>query len=140
VSEPKQLEVAWAAETLSSTVTLRAEGGRCHLDLRLEDGRTLSADDRDYFECLLAIRRVLEQDGAFVLCQGARRDVWPSGMSRSTGAGLIAYVLTPGRGPTDDERVETFDRAERAQVTTVAEQERTFEEWIQSRGFDPPHR
>jgi hypothetical protein len=92
----------------------------------------LSADEIDYFECLLSVRRQLERQRLVVICQGARRDVWPSGMTRDMGAGLTAYVLTVGRHPTQDDVVEIFDPAEHSSVGTVAEQEHHFDDWQSS--------
>jgi hypothetical protein len=111
--------------------------GAVHLDLRLDKGRTLAATEADYFDCLVTVRRVLEQEGGLILCQGARRDVWPSGMARSMGAGLKAYALVNGRTPSTQHLVAIFDPAEPLTVGTVAEQEQTRDEWLASRGLPP---
>ncbi len=44
-------------------------------------------EDRDLFEALTQLRSALEAVGAGLLCQGARREVYPSGMSRSMSSG-----------------------------------------------------
>ena len=118
--------------TEHARATFAPVGGKCHLELSLEDGRRVSADEIDYFECLLSVRRQLEHQRRVVICQGARRDVWPSGMARDMGVGLRAYVLTVGKHPTQDDVVEIFDPAEQSSVGTVAEQEHHFEEWQSS--------
>ena len=41
----------------------------------------------DLFDALIALRRRLEDLGCRLLCAGARRDVYPSGMSRTMGGG-----------------------------------------------------
>jgi hypothetical protein len=115
-----------------SAVAVCSPNGRdCRLELRLDDGRTLTADERDYFECLLAVRSRLQTEGIRVCCQGARRDVWPSSMARDMGSGLAAYVLTsaPGR----PELVPVFDPADVALIGTVEEQEAHFRSWWEHR-------
>ncbi|MFE7798641.1 hypothetical protein [Nocardia sp. NPDC057440] len=49
------------------------------------------SDDDDYLSCLLAVREYLEERGQLLCCQGARPDVWPSGMLRQFGNGRQAY-------------------------------------------------
>ena len=142
MTEFRRLSVARGSELKAATVAYHPAVVGCHVDLQLDDGRTLMADGGDYFECLVAVRHRLEREGALLLCQGARRNVWPSGMARSMGAGLKAYVLVNGRPPTTDDLVEIFDPAERDDVGTVAEQERARDEWFASRDVrvpnDPP--
>ena len=120
-----------------ATVTFGPVKAACHLELRLDDGRALVAEGDDYFDCLTAVRRTLESEGAILLCQGARRDVWPSGMARSMAAGLKAYVLVNRRPPTPDDLVDIFDPAEPGDVGTVTEQERVRDEWFASIGINP---
>lgn len=50
---------------------------------------------------------------------GAQRDVWPSGMSRDQGGGLVAYRMT-AEGAAGF--VDTFEPADPATVVTLAEQ------------------
>ena len=50
----------------------------------------------DQFECLLRLRTELEPLGYRTLVNGARLDVWPSGMARQMAAGRKCYVLTMG--------------------------------------------
>ncbi len=80
-------------------------------------------DAPDLFECLRAFRRVVEPEGFRVLCQGARPNVWPSGMSRDAGA-WKSYVHTLGQPALTKDLVGTFDPVDDiASVGTVAEQD-----------------
>jgi hypothetical protein len=80
-------------------------------------------DALDFFECLRAFRRVIEPDGFRVLCQGARPNVHPSGMSSQAGA-WTSYALTLGQPALTKDLVGTFDPAEDiASVGTVEEQD-----------------
>lgn len=135
MTEERQVTIARDSGVQQATVALEPTAEGCRLELRLADGRNLVADGGDYFDCLVTVRRTLELEGATLFCQGARRDVWPSGMARSMGAGLKAYVLVNGRTPTMDDLVDIFNAAEPGDVGTVAEQERTRDDWLASRGI-----
>jgi hypothetical protein len=138
VPETRAVAVAFGADIHEATAEFGASGRRCRLVLRLDDGRVLTADAHDYFECLMTIRKAIEPAGGLVLCQGARRDVWPSGMARDMGAGLKAYILVKGRPPRSDELVNTFDPTDESLVGTLAEQRAAYRAWIVSRGLAPP--
>ena len=80
-------------------------------------------DASDFYECLRAFRRVIEPEGYRVLCQGARPNVRPSGMSQQAG-GWRSYALTFGEPTSLKDLVGTFDPVEDiAMVGTVAEQD-----------------
>jgi hypothetical protein len=48
----------------------------------------------DLFECLINARLTLESHDLLLCCQGARADVFPSGMQRQMDLGRVARVLT----------------------------------------------
>ena len=129
VSQVRKIRVVGASGSRVANVAFGTVADQCHLTVTLDDGRTVSADASDYFESLLLVRRELEHDGLLVCCQGARRDVWPSGMARDMGAGLKAYVLSIGRQPSQKDLVDIFDPAEQSLIGTVAEQEGHFQKW-----------
>ncbi|GAB3175511.1 hypothetical protein GCM10027059_49180 [Myceligenerans halotolerans] len=76
----------------------------------------------DLWECLKSIRGDLERLGILVCCQGARRNVLPSGVNRQMSDGRLAYLIQAGRTPSDDDLVDIFDPAECADVVTIDEQ------------------
>ena len=55
---------------------------------------TKTADD--FFDALRQIRLELETQNAMILCNGARIDAYPSGMSRQMSLGLIVYLNQMG--------------------------------------------
>jgi len=127
------VNVAGKSGTRSATIDYGPRGDLCHLQLTLDDGRTFKAAGFDYFACLISVRRELEAEGLVVCCQGARRDVWPSGMGRDMGAGLVAYALTIGRAPRQDEQVLVLAPADPDLIGTVADQEQYRDAWWRSR-------
>ncbi|WP_292714685.1 hypothetical protein [Microbacterium sp. 13-71-7] len=73
----------------------------------------------DAFEALCAIRDVLEPGGWRIGVAGAQADVWPSGMSRDQGGGVVAYRMTvEGAAGV----VDTFASVDPATVVTLSEQ------------------
>lgn len=92
-----------------------------------------SAYGNDYFDSFCKIRRKLEGRGWRPLCEGARRDVYPSGMCRDMGSGLVAYVMTLGSSEVGKARVLEPDLE--IEPATVEEQRAFFDEWLQSRGI-----
>ena len=83
----------------------------------------VAATRDDAFEALRAARHDPEAAGWLFGLNGARMDVWPSGMAREAG-GTRAYVLDPGRIGTREglELVNVFAPADLALVTTVDRQ------------------
>lgn len=84
----------------------------------------------DLFDALVALRRRLEAIGCRLLCAGARRDVYPSGMARAMGGARKAYIFELGRSARD--LVDIFAEAKPAQVGTVDEQEQFRQKWAAS--------
>lgn len=89
-------------------------------------------EQRDLFECMKGIRTHLAEMNAILLCNGARRDVYPSGMSRDMSGGLVAYVLKPGRPTTRTDLVRIIDYASPETIATVEEQKEFFSSWADS--------
>ena len=80
----------------------------------------------DYpFRALVEVRKQLETEGLLIACNGARRDVYPSGMSLP---GYKAYILEMGKQAT--QLVVIFDEAEIATIATVGEQKKYWEAWL----------
>lgn len=83
---------------------------------------------RDLFDGLIMLRNELEKSGKKVLCNGARKNVWPSGMCRSMGGGRKAYVMEMGCPAR--EKVNIFDYAAPELIVTTKEQEEYSKEWF----------
>jgi hypothetical protein len=64
-------------------------------------GLSIESEADDCFKALQFLRRDADRNGWSIRCLGSRRNVWPSGMSRSMGGGLRAYVLRLGKQATE---------------------------------------
>ena len=90
----------------------------------------IESDGSDFFECFQNLRRVLAISDLHCFCQGARLNVWPSGMARRMSDGLKAYVLKVGQRPSAEDLVEIFADADG--VRSVDDQIAFFDEWKRS--------
>lgn len=92
----------------------------------------VTATDEDMFEALCKLRVHLEKDGYLLLCNAARKDAYPSRMSRQMAGGRKVYLLKSGVQGRREDLVDIFDAAPLAQVGSVAEQRSMFEAWLRS--------
>jgi len=95
-----------------------------------EDDLVFEADD--LFNALVDLREKLDRSGIKLLCNGARKDVYPSGMSRSMGGGRKAYVIRKGHPARMASLLDIFDPADIDSVVSVCEQQAFHEEWFAS--------
>ncbi|MBT2545074.1 hypothetical protein J7E99_31335 [Streptomyces sp. ISL-44] len=113
---------------------LRAEEeGESCIELASPKGARWSATGDDLFEALKIVRLQIEPLGYLLLCNGARIDAHPSGMSREATGGRTLYLLKANRAART--RVFIFDRANLADVGTVADQWAFYQAWLRL-----PHR
>jgi hypothetical protein len=84
------------------------------------------------FDCLLDLRNELEKYNYSPLCNGARFDAYPLPDDLRTYNGGHLHILTPGKVPNKEDRVETFDYAKPDLITSIAEQKKNYESWLDS--------
>lgn len=111
-----------------------AELNNSTICIKFEDGRSEKYEGSDYFKSMVLFREELENNGAKLLCNGARKDVYPSGMSRSMGQATKAYVLSIGEQARASDKVDIFDQADKQLVSTIEEQNMHFKKWVSSLG------
>lgn len=82
------------------------------------------------FLILKEIRRELENDNLFLLINGSRKDVYPSGSSLN---GDMAYVNMLKKPAKREELVSIFEITDQLdKIGTIKEQEDFHKEWIES--------
>ena len=94
------------------------------------EGRTFRGTD--LFAALQSLRGELEGLGIIICCNGARKDAWPSSMSRDMHGAQRLYVLRKGEPGDLQSLVEIFDDASLDVVATVREQREFYDAWVDS--------
>lgn len=128
IESPQTIRVSRDGDVHDATVTWWTEDRLRVVAITSSEFEPVEARANDAFEALCLVREELEPLGWRIGVTGAQADVWPSGMARDQGGGLVAYRMT-------DEQVggivPTFEPVDPATVTTVtaqrAEVERRFE-------------
>lgn len=86
----------------------------------------------DLFDCLMKLREYLDEKNYLLLCNGARIDVYPSGMSRDMSDGRLAYIAKIGMSPSRDDLVDIFEPTSQEHVGTVEQQKEYRARWVNS--------
>jgi len=89
-------------------------------------------DAENFFRALCAIRVCLEKMGILIVCYGASRNVYPSGMIESMGNAEKAYRLKLGCPGKLVDLVSIFDVGPDVEPVAVSEQEAFFAAWCKS--------
>jgi len=101
--------------------------------LEADDNIKLSAISDDLFNALIDVRLKCSEYDINLLCNGARKDVFPSSMSKSMGGGLFAYKLTLGKQAKRSDVVNIFEPTnEHNLIATPDEQRAFYKEWLAS--------
>lgn len=102
---------------------------RCQLSVIDPLGERYEATGRDLYECLKDIRRITDQAGILLCCNGARKNAMPLGSLRRAGAYYVdTYRRWRAALPWD--QVETFGYAPPRKIVSVAEQEAYMDAYL----------
>ena len=86
----------------------------------------------DLFDWLSKLRSFLEEKNILIVCNGARTDVYPSGMSRGMSGGRLAYVMRMGESAHKIDLVDIFGIADQGYVGTIDQQKEYHLKWVKS--------
>lgn len=107
------------------------EGSPLYLEFIFNEEK-LNFTGRDFFDCLVKLRESLEERRFFLLCNGARYDVYPSRMTRQMGLGIKAYRMELGKPATIDDIVNIFEETEPSKIGTIKDQQLYYKKWLAS--------
>ena len=104
--------------------------------ISLEQGTEVrvAESEEDFFEALKRLRLDLEKTGALLRCFGASENVYPSGMQKSMGPAILAYRMRIGFSTSRQDIVNIFEADETVVPSTVEQQERFRQRWMDSLG------
>lgn len=92
------------------------------LHMKVGDSVSQEFQASNWFNCLIEARLSLESEGFLLCCQGARPDVFPSGMLQQMNLGRFAYYLKSGASLSEDDVVDIFAPADISEVASVEDQ------------------
>ena len=100
------------------------------IKLKIEIERTIYSSKSDnIFDSVVELRKKLELNNIYLLCNASAINVYPSGMQKEFG-GTKAYKLQMGKQATLSDVVDIFDYDSELKIGSVKEQEEFYENWI----------
>ena len=101
-----------------------------NLKIEIENMVYFSKSD-NIFDSVVELRKKLELNNIYLLCNASVINVYPSGMQKEFG-GTKAYKLQMVKQATLSDVVDIFDYDSELKIGSVKEQEEFFESWIES--------
>ena len=102
------------------------------INLKIEIERAIYFSKSDnIFDSVVELRKKLELNNIYLLCNASVINVYPSGMQKEFG-GTKAYKLQMVKQTTLSDVVDIFDYDSELKIGSVKEQEEFFESWIES--------
>ena len=102
------------------------------INLKIEIERTIYSSKSDnIFDSVVELRKKLELNNIYLLCNASAINVYPSVMQKEFG-GTKAYNLQMGKQATLSDVVDIFDYDNGLKIGSVKEQEEFYENWIES--------
>ncbi len=90
------------------------------------------SEGEDLFEIFASIREQLHRKDVLLLCNGSRRNIFPSPMLRQSSGGKKAYLLRLGVPARKEDIVNIFDPAEVNDIDTIENQKNYYDKWLNS--------
>jgi hypothetical protein len=104
----------------------------CHLQFYNTNLGLIRLEANDFYDCLNALRIILEKQDLFPLCNGATKNIAVSRMTRQMGHGMKCYQIELEKQASIKSMVDLFDPAKPVFVVTVEEQKQFYNLWIES--------
>ena len=102
------------------------------INLKIEIERTIYFSKSDnIFDSVVELRKKLELNNIYLLCNASVINVYPSGMQKEFG-GTKAYKLQMGKQALLIDVVDIFDYDSELKIGSVKEQEEFYKNWIES--------
>lgn len=104
--------------------------GEINLEIEIERTIYFSKSD-NIFDSVVELRKKLELNNIYLLCNASAINVYPSGMQKEFG-GTKAYKLQMGKQAILIDVVDIFDYDSELKIGSVKEQEEFYESWLES--------
>lgn len=104
--------------------------GEINLEIEIERTIYFSKSD-NIFDSVVELRKKLELNNIYLLCNASAINVYPSGMQKEFG-GTKAYKLQMGKQALLIDVVDIFDYDSELKIGSVKEQEEFYKSWLES--------
>lgn len=128
MKETKVVNILMSGKKSEVSLILSNDKRKCLINAVFPNGENFDAESSDYFSALVYIRN--KYPNYIFLCKGAKKNVYPSGMSRDMGGGVIAYELTLGKRAEIKDMVNIFDYDDDNVDCTPQQQQEFFNQWL----------
>lgn len=132
MNEVKELLVLFKDGSLRKCLVKFTVSEPWMVSLTQSDLGEICYESDDLFKALLLLRAALEKQGHRLLCNGSRKNVVVSGMSRQMSGGRKVYLATLGKQARRNDLVDMFDGIDSSLVATVGQQTEFYNEWLRS--------
>ncbi len=102
------------------------------ININCEKNGVFQSEGNDLFESFVNLRQQLRSKEIILLCNGSRRNIFPSPMLRQSGGGKKAYLLRLGVPARREDIVNIFDSVEINNVDTIENQKDFYGQWLNS--------
>lgn len=128
MTEKKIINILISGKKSEVILILSHNKQKCLINAVFPNGENFNAESSDYFSALVYIRN--KYPNYIFLCKGAKKNVYPSGMSRDMSEGVIAYELTLGKRAELKDTVNIFDYDNNHVDCTPQQQQEFFNQWL----------
>lgn len=128
MTEKRIINILISGKKSEVMLILSYDKKKCLINAVLPNGKHLNIEGSDYFSALVNMRN--KYPNYIFLCKGAKKNVYPSGMSRDMSEGVIAYELTLGKKAELKDTVNIFDYDDNHVDCTPQQQQEFFNQWL----------
>ena len=130
-TEIQNIEILNNGKVEKSKLFLLETEDEINLKIEIENMVYFSKSD-NIFDSIVELRKKLELNNIYLLCNASAINVYSSGMQKEFG-GTKAYKLQMGKQATlSDDVVDIFDYDNELKIGSVKEQEEFYENWLES--------
>jgi hypothetical protein len=131
--DQKELQIQHSSgEIIKGELLIHRRLEHCKIELISNKTPTLECIKTNFFECLIDLRRKLEELKYRPLCNGARLDMYISRKMISYYRGDRSHILAYGQIPEDEDELKIFEYAAPHLIGSVEEQKKIYKSWLES--------
>lgn len=132
MNKEKTIKALLSTEKVINCIVNYSDSSPWKININCGNNEVFQSEGNDLFESLINLRQQLHSKDILLLCNGSRRNIFPSPMLRQSGGGKKAYLLRLGVPARREDIVNIFDPAEINDVDTIENQKKFYDQWLKS--------